>query len=89
MLNVVIISYFLLFNNNVFDNYSSVEDLIEKPTVKKIWGYVEKSSSCKLESNIIFKDNIELVRTPYFSFIINNNQEKDLSPIVNIIINNC
>jgi len=89
MLNVVIVSYFLLFNNNVFDNYSSVEDLIEKPTVKKIWGYVEKSSSCKLESNIIFKDNIELVRTPYFSFIINNNQEKDLSPIVNIIINNC
>lgn len=89
MLNIVIVSYFLLFTNNVFDNYSSVEDLIENPTVKKIWGYVEKSSSCKLESNIIFKDNIELVRTPYFSFIINNNQEKDLSPIVNIIINNC
>ncbi len=89
MLNIVILSYFLLLNTNLFDNYSSVEDLIENPTVKKIWGYVEKSSSCKLESNIIFKDNIELVRTPYFSFIINNNQEKDLSPIVDIIIINC
>lgn len=89
MLNIVILSYFLLLNNNLFDNYSSVDDLIAEPTVKKIWGYVEMSSTCKLESNIIFKNNVELVRTPYFSFIVNNNKKEDLSPIVDIIINNC
>jgi hypothetical protein len=89
MLNIVILSYFLLLNNNLFDNYSSVEDLIAEPTVKKIWGYVEMSSTCKLESNIIFKNNIELIRTPYFSFIVNNNKKEDLSSIVDIIINNC
>lgn len=89
MINIVILSYFLLLNNNLFDNYSSVEDLIENPTVKKIWGYVERSSNCKLEGNIIFKNNIELVRTPYFSFIVNNNKKEDLSPIIDIIINNC
>ena len=55
----------------------------------KILEFLNNKKKYKLESNIIFKDNIELVRTPYFSFIINNNQEKDLSPIVNIIINNC
>lgn len=89
MLNIVILSYFLLLNNNLFDNYSSVDDLIAEPTVKKIWGYVEMSSTCKLESNIIFKNNIELIRTPYFSFIVNNNKKEDLSSIVDIIINNC
>ena len=89
MLNIVILSYLLLLNNSLFDNYSSVDDLIANPTVKKIWGYVEMSSTCKLEGNIIFKNNTELIRTPYFSFIVNNNRKEDLSPIVDIIINNC
>ena len=89
MLNIVILSYFLLLNNNLFDNYSSVEDLIAEPTVKNIWDYVEMSSTSKLECNINNKNNIELIRTPYFSFIVNNNKTADLSSIVDIIINNC
>lgn len=89
MLNIIILTYLFLFNSNLFDNYSSIDDLIENPTVKKIWGYVEISSTCKLESNIIFKNNIELIRTPYFSFIANNNKKNDLLPIVYTIINNC
>ena len=78
-----------------FDD-STCYQIEEKPS-KFNWklNYYNNSNFLIL-NNIVFgikvnpkENNIELIRTPYFSFIVNNNKKEDLSSIVDIIINNC